>query len=90
MREIVGVILCQGRTGCQWASRWTSSSATPTGRASFRSRSAGGWSRPTGIVVLHRRLVRAYEHSTTSSESPVYCAISDVIARRLTGTPTPA
>lgn len=28
--------------GIAWASRWTSSSAAPTGRASFRSRSVGG------------------------------------------------
>jgi transposase len=43
-----------------------------------------------GILMLHRRLVREYEHSTTSSESRVYWAISDVMARRLTGTSTPA
>ena len=43
-----------------------------------------------GILMLHRRLVREYEHSTASSESRVYWAISDVMARRLTGTSTPA
>jgi len=40
--------------------------------------------------MLHRRLVREYEHSTASSESRVYWAISDVMTRRLTGTSTPA
>ncbi|MFJ8097510.1 IS5 family transposase [Streptomyces griseofuscus] len=43
-----------------------------------------------GILILHRRLVRDYEHRPASSESRVYWAISDVMARRLTGTSTPA
>nr|WP_084464234.1 transposase [Microtetraspora fusca] len=39
-----------------------------------------------GILALHRRLVRDYEHCPASSESRVYWAMSDVMARRLTGT----
>jgi transposase len=42
-----------------------------------------------GILMLHRRLVRDYEHRPASSESRVYWAISDLMARRLTGTSTP-
>jgi len=41
-----------------------------------------------GILMLHRRLVRDYEHRPASAESRVYWAISDVMARRLTGTST--
>ncbi len=40
--------------------------------------------------MLHRRLVRDYEHRSASSESRVYWAISDVMTRRLTGTSTPS
>lgn len=43
-----------------------------------------------GILMLHRRLVRDYEHRPASSESRVYWAISDVMTRRLTGTSTPS
>lgn len=43
-----------------------------------------------GIMVLHRRLVREYEHRIASSESRVYWAMSDVITRRLTDSTTPA
>jgi transposase len=43
-----------------------------------------------GILALHRRLVRDYEHRPASSESRVYWAMSDVMARRLTGTAAPA
>ncbi|MEU7878374.1 transposase [Microbispora bryophytorum] len=39
-----------------------------------------------GILAWHRRLVRDYEHRPASSESRVYWAMSDVMARRLTGT----
>lgn len=39
-----------------------------------------------GILMLHRRLVRDYEHRPASAESRVYWAISDVMARRLTST----
>jgi transposase len=46
--------------------------------------------RAYGILALHRRLVRDYEHRLASSESRVYWAMSDVMARRLTGTCTPA
>lgn len=42
-----------------------------------------------GIMMLHRRLVRDYEHRTASSESRVYWAISDRMARMLTATSTP-
>ncbi|NUK71058.1 IS5 family transposase [Streptomyces lunaelactis] len=42
-----------------------------------------------GTLSWHRRLVRDYEHRTASSESRVYWAMSDVIARRLTDTTTP-
>lgn len=42
-----------------------------------------------GILHLHRRLVRDYEHRPVSSESRVYWAMTDVIARRLTNTTTP-
>jgi transposase len=40
-----------------------------------------------GIVSFHRRLVRDYEHRLASSASRVYWAMTDVMARRLTGTP---
>jgi transposase len=43
-----------------------------------------------GILSFHRRLVRDYEHRLASSESRVYWAMTDVMARRLTGTSTPA
>ncbi|MDT0567011.1 IS5 family transposase [Streptomyces sp. DSM 3412] len=41
-----------------------------------------------GILMLHRRLVRDYEHRPATAESRVYWAISDVMARRLTGSST--
>jgi transposase len=43
-----------------------------------------------GILALHRRLVRDYEHRPASSESRVYWAMTDVMARRLTGTSSPS
>ena len=43
-----------------------------------------------GILSFHRRLVRDYEHRLTSSASRVYWAMTDVMARRLTGTSTPS
>ena len=46
--------------------------------------------RAYGILALHRRLVRDYEHRLASSESRVYWAMSDVMGRRLTGTSAPA
>ncbi|MEU2742950.1 transposase [Streptomyces sp. NPDC007095] len=42
-----------------------------------------------GILMLHRRLVRDYEHRTASAESRVYWAISDRMSRMLTGPSTP-
>lgn len=42
-----------------------------------------------GTLMLHRRLVRDYEINPATSEARVYWAISDVMARRLTGTSTP-
>jgi transposase len=42
-----------------------------------------------GILALHRRLVRDYEHRPATSESRVYWAMTDVMARRLTGTSAP-
>lgn len=45
--------------------------------------------RTYGILILHRRLVRDYESRPTSSESRVYWAMTDVIARRLTDQTTP-
>ena len=42
-----------------------------------------------GIVMLHRRLVRDYEHRPASAESRVYWAISDRMSRMLTGTSAP-
>lgn len=41
-----------------------------------------------GMMSLHRRLVRDYEHDPASSESRVYWAMTDVMTRRLTGTST--
>ncbi|MFG2495521.1 hypothetical protein ACGFSD_31355, partial [Streptomyces caniferus] len=38
-----------------------------------------------GILILHRRLVRDYEHYPSSSISRVYWAMTHVMARRLTG-----
>ena len=43
-----------------------------------------------GILAFHRRLVRDYEHRLTSSASRVYWAMTDVMARRLTGTSAPS
>ncbi len=40
--------------------------------------------------MLHRRLVRDYEHLPRSSESRVYWAMTAVILRRLTGATTSA
>ncbi|MFJ9592942.1 IS5 family transposase [Streptomyces virginiae] len=42
-----------------------------------------------GILILHRRLVRDYEHRPASSASRVYWAMTQVMARRLTGANTP-
>jgi transposase len=39
-----------------------------------------------GILSFHRRLVRDYEHRLASSASRVYWAMTDVMARQLTGT----
>ncbi|WP_371097530.1 MULTISPECIES: hypothetical protein [Streptomyces] len=41
-----------------------------------------------GILMLQRRIVRDYEHPTSSSASRVYWAISAVMTRRLTGVST--
>jgi hypothetical protein len=41
-----------------------------------------------GILMLHRRLVRGYEHRTASVESRVYRGISDRMSRMLTGPET--
>ncbi|EXU62516.1 hypothetical protein Z951_41140 [Streptomyces sp. PRh5] len=46
--------------------------------------SQAGWAAP-GLLMLHRRLVRDYEHLPHSSESRVYWAMTAVILRRLTG-----
>jgi transposase len=43
-----------------------------------------------GILSFHRRLVRDYEHRLSSSASRVYWAMTDVMARRLTGTSVPS
>jgi transposase len=43
-----------------------------------------------GILSFHRRLVRDYEHRLSSSASRVYWAMTDVMARRLTGTSAPS
>jgi transposase len=43
-----------------------------------------------GILMLHRRLVRDYEHQPRTSESRVYWAMTAVILRRLTGATAPA
>ncbi|MGW1408924.1 hypothetical protein [Streptomyces sp. NPDC002403] len=45
--------------------------------------------RTNGILMLHRRLVRDYEHRTASAESRVYWAMSDRMSRMLTGTSVP-
>ncbi|MFB6985274.1 IS5 family transposase [Streptomyces sp. NPDC056178] len=42
-----------------------------------------------GILILHRRLVRDYEHHPASSASRVHWAMTHVMARRLTGENTP-
>lgn len=42
-----------------------------------------------GILMLHRRLVRDYEHRPASAESRVYWAISDRMSKMLTGASTP-
>ncbi|MFD8726015.1 hypothetical protein ACFV2H_50910 [Streptomyces sp. NPDC059629] len=42
-----------------------------------------------GVLMLHRRLVRDYEHRPASAESRVYWAISDRMSRMLIGTSTP-
>jgi transposase len=43
-----------------------------------------------GTLLMYRRLVREYEHLTSSSVSRVHWAGIDVMARRLTGTTAPA
>ncbi len=43
-----------------------------------------------GILSFRRRLVRDYEHRLSSSASRVYWAMTDVMARRLTGTSAPS
>lgn len=42
-----------------------------------------------GILILHRRLVRDYEHCPSSSASRVYWAMTHVMTRRLTGATAP-
>ncbi|WP_254398458.1 transposase, partial [Streptomyces sp. AC558_RSS880] len=42
-----------------------------------------------GILTLHRRLVRDYEHRPSSSASRVYRAMTHVMTRRLTGANAP-
>ncbi|MFC8593201.1 IS5 family transposase [Streptomyces atroolivaceus] len=42
-----------------------------------------------GILILHRRMVRDYEHHPSSSASRVYWAMTHVMIRRLTGANTP-
>ncbi|MDX3433537.1 hypothetical protein PV664_32005 [Streptomyces sp. ME01-18a] len=42
-----------------------------------------------GILILHRRMVRDYEHHPASSASRVYWAMTHTMTRRLTGTNTP-
>lgn len=42
-----------------------------------------------GILILHRRLVRDYEHRPASSASRVYWAMTQVMARRLTSANAP-
>ncbi len=42
-----------------------------------------------GILILHRRLVRDYEHRPASSASRVHWAMTHVMARRLTSANTP-
>ncbi|MBB5085150.1 transposase [Nonomuraea endophytica] len=43
-----------------------------------------------GTLMLHRCLVRDYEHLPASSESRVYWAMTDVMSRRLTRAPAPS
>ncbi|MET8339578.1 IS5 family transposase [Streptosporangium canum] len=43
-----------------------------------------------GVLMLHRRLVRDYEHLPATSESRVYWAMTDVMSRRLTRAPAPS
>jgi transposase len=42
-----------------------------------------------GILILHRRLVRDYEHRPSSSASRVYWAMTHAMTRRLTGAHAP-
>ncbi|MFH9043569.1 IS5 family transposase [Streptomyces sp. NPDC017966] len=42
-----------------------------------------------GILILHRRMVRDYEHRPSSSASRVYWAMTHVMTRRLTSANTP-
>lgn len=46
--------------------------------------------RAYGILTLHRRLVRDYEHLLRSSESRVYWAMTAEILSRLTGATAPS
>lgn len=46
--------------------------------------------RAYGILMLHRRLVRDYEHQPRTSESRVYWAMTVVILRRLSGATAPS
>lgn len=45
--------------------------------------------RTYGLLILHRRLVRDYEHRPSSSASRVYWAMTHVMTRRLTGANAP-
>lgn len=45
--------------------------------------------RTYGILILHRRTVRDYEHHPSSSASRVYWAMTHVMIRRLTSANAP-
>ncbi|MDV9195874.1 hypothetical protein [Streptomyces sp. Wh19] len=76
-------------TGSSWASTSKPSSATRLKRVRAQHKQ---WivEQTSGILMLHRRPVRDYEHRPASAESRVYRATSDRMSKMLTGSSTPA
>ncbi|MEO3753634.1 hypothetical protein [Streptomyces sp. B6B3] len=62
----------------------------PRRRRSFRSPKRSRVEQCYGILIIHRHLVRDYEHYPASSAFHIYWAMTHVMARRLTdaGVPT--
>lgn len=72
-----------------WASTSRSSNATRRRRGFVPQPKRWRVEQTYGLLILHRRLVRDYEHRPASSASRVYWAMTHVMARRLTHANTP-